>query len=144
VPEPVNWPVKLYLLLDNGTGLGSGNVQLLKGGVAGLIEALPANLEVTLVSTAPRPRILARATTDRAALQKGLDPPIQLFRLLVPAVGDPVFAVMRQIDIAGHVGIDGTAHQAKRFKLTYNSWPILPGVASELAHAVPIRADGVS
>ena len=71
--EPVNWPVKLQLLLDNGVGLGSQNVQLLKNGVAGLLEALPADLEVTLVSTAPQPRFLARATTDRAAVQKGLD-----------------------------------------------------------------------
>ncbi len=71
--EPVNWPVKLQLLLDNGIGLGSQNVQILKNGVAGLLDALPANLEVTLVSTAPQPRILARASTDRAAVQKGLD-----------------------------------------------------------------------
>jgi hypothetical protein len=71
--EPVNWPVKLQLLLDNGIGMGSQNIQQLKNGVAGLLEALPANLEVTLVSTAPQPRILARATTDRAAVQKGLD-----------------------------------------------------------------------
>jgi hypothetical protein len=71
--EPVNWPVKLQLLLDNGIGLGSQNVQLLKNGVAGLLDALPANLEVTLVSTAPQPRILARPSTDRAAVQKGLD-----------------------------------------------------------------------
>jgi len=71
--EPVNWPVKLQLLLDNGIGLGSQNVQMLKNGVAGLLDALPANLEVTLVSTAPQARILARATTDRAAVQKGLD-----------------------------------------------------------------------
>ncbi len=51
--EPVNWPVKVQLLLDNGIGLGSGNLQILKDGVKGLIEALPANLEVTIVTTAP-------------------------------------------------------------------------------------------
>jgi hypothetical protein len=71
--EPVNWPVKLQILLDNGIGMGTQNVQQLKNGVAGLLEALPPDLEVTLVSTAPQPRILARATTDRAAVQKGLD-----------------------------------------------------------------------
>jgi hypothetical protein len=71
--EPVNWPVKLQLLLDTGAGMGTQNVQQLKNGVAGLLEALPPNLEVTLVSTAPQPRILARPTTDRAAVQKGLD-----------------------------------------------------------------------
>jgi hypothetical protein len=78
--EPVNWPVKMQILLDNGVGLGSQNVQQLKNGLKGLLEALPENLEVTLVSTAPQPRFLARATTDRAAVQKGLD-------LLAPDTG---------------------------------------------------------
>jgi hypothetical protein len=71
--EPVNWPVKVQILLDNGVGLGSQNIQQLKNGVQALLQALPENLEVTLVSTAPQPRFLARATTDRAAMQKGLD-----------------------------------------------------------------------
>ena len=71
--EPVNWPVKLQILLDNGVGLGSQNVQQLKNGVKALLEAMPENLEVTLVSTAPQPRFLAKPTTDRAVVQKGLD-----------------------------------------------------------------------
>jgi len=71
--EPVNWPVKLQILLDNGIGLGSQNIQQLKNGVQALLQALPDNLEVTMVSTAPQPRFLARPTTDRAAVQKGLD-----------------------------------------------------------------------
>jgi len=71
--EPVNWPVKVQILLDNGIGLGSQNIQQLKNGVQALLQPLPENLEVTLVSTAPQPRFLARPTTDRAAVQKGLD-----------------------------------------------------------------------
>ena len=71
--EAVNWPVKLQILLDNGVGLGSANVQQLKNGVLALVQALPENLEVTMVSTAPQPRFLVRPTTDRAAVQKGLD-----------------------------------------------------------------------
>jgi len=71
--EPVNWPVKLQILLDNGIGLGSQNVQHLKNGVKSLVDAMPENLEVTMVSTAPQPRFLVRPTTDRAAIQKGLD-----------------------------------------------------------------------
>jgi hypothetical protein len=65
--------VKVQILLDNGVGLGSQNIQQLKNGVQGMLAALPENLEVTLVGTAPQPRFLARATTDRAAVQKGLD-----------------------------------------------------------------------
>jgi hypothetical protein len=71
--EPVNWPVKMQILLDNGVGIGSANVQQLKNGVQGLVAALPENLEVTLVSTAPQPRFLTKPSTDRAAVQKGLD-----------------------------------------------------------------------
>ena len=71
--ERVDWPVKLQLLLDNGVGLGGGSIQPLKAGVQGLLAALPENLEVTLVGTAPQPRFLTRATTDRAAVQQGLD-----------------------------------------------------------------------
>src|SRR6185503_1582562 len=78
--EPVNWPVKLQILLDNGAGLGSQNVQHLKNGVKALLEAMPENLEVTMVSTAPQPRFLTKPTTDRAAMQKGLD-------LLAPDTG---------------------------------------------------------
>jgi hypothetical protein len=70
--EPVNWPVKVQLLLDNGIGLGAGNLQILKDGVKGLIEALPDNLEVTIVTTAPQPRFLVRPTTDKAMMIDGL------------------------------------------------------------------------
>ena len=71
--EPVNWPVKLQILLDNGIGMGSQNVQQLKNGVKALLDAMPENLEGTLVSTAPQPRFLAKPTTERAVVQKGLD-----------------------------------------------------------------------
>jgi hypothetical protein len=70
--EPVNWPVKVQLLVDNGIGLGGGNIQTLKDGIKALIEALPANLEVTIVTTAPQPRFLVRPTTDKAMMIDGL------------------------------------------------------------------------
>jgi hypothetical protein len=78
--EPVNWPVKLQILLDNGVGIGASNIQQLKNGVSGLLEAMPPNLEVTIVSTAPQPRFLVKPTTDRAAALKGLE-------LLAPDTG---------------------------------------------------------
>jgi len=70
--EPVNWPVKVQLLLDNGIGLGNQNIQILKEGVKGLIEALPENLEVTIVTTAPQPRFLVRPTMDKKMMIDGL------------------------------------------------------------------------
>lgn len=71
--EPVDKRVTLQLLLDNGVGLGSENLQHLRNGLRGLLEKLPEGVEVTMVSTAPQPRFLVRATTDRDALLKGVD-----------------------------------------------------------------------
>ena len=70
--EPVSWQVKVQLLVDNGIGLGGQNIQSLKDGIKGLIEALPENLEVTIVTTAPQPRFLVRPTTDKAMMIEGL------------------------------------------------------------------------
>ena len=70
--EPVNWPVKVQLLVDNGQGLGSSNIQLLKDGIVGFLDKLPEGVEVTLVSTSPQPRILTKATSDRAEMLKGV------------------------------------------------------------------------
>jgi hypothetical protein len=73
--EKLDWPVKLQILLDNGLGLGAGNIQPLKVGVDGLIAALalPEYLQVTVVTTAPQPRFLTRGATGRTAMDKGLE-----------------------------------------------------------------------
>ena len=39
--EPVDWPIKVQLLVDNGIGLGNENLSNLRNGVRGLIDALP-------------------------------------------------------------------------------------------------------
>ena len=71
--EPINWPIKVQILLDNGAGLGGENLTHLRNGARGLIEALPEGTEVTLITTAPQPRFVVRPTTDRAAQLKGID-----------------------------------------------------------------------
>lgn len=71
--ETVNRVVKVQLLIDNGIGIGSENIGELRKGVRGLLEALPPGVETTVVTTAPQPRFLVRATTDRAELLKGVD-----------------------------------------------------------------------
>ncbi len=72
--ERIDWPVKLQLLLDNGQGIGGGGGMLsLKEGVRALLAGLPENTEVTIVGTAPQPRFLTRATTDRAAMMQGVE-----------------------------------------------------------------------
>src|SRR3990167_4815451 len=52
--EPVNTVPKVQILIDNGTGIGGEGISDLRKGVRGLLEALPPNLEVTLVTTAPQ------------------------------------------------------------------------------------------
>jgi hypothetical protein len=71
--EPVDWPTKLQILVDNGVGLGGANLIHLRNGLRALIDALPPGVEVTLVTTAPQPRFLVRGTADREAITKGLD-----------------------------------------------------------------------
>jgi hypothetical protein len=71
--EPIEWTTKVQILVDNGSGIGSQNLNQLRNGVRGLIEALPPGVETTLVTTAPQPRFLVRATTDRQALLSGID-----------------------------------------------------------------------
>ena len=70
--DTVSFPVKLQLLLDNGIGIGSDNIQHLRNGVRALLDALPDGIEVTVVATAPQPRFLVRPTTDRALITKGM------------------------------------------------------------------------
>jgi hypothetical protein len=71
--DPINWPMKVQVLIDNGIGLGNDNLVTIRGGAKGLIEALPEGTEITLVTTAPQPRIIVKPTTDRAAVLKGVD-----------------------------------------------------------------------
>ena len=70
--EPVTRSVKLQVLIDNGIGTGRNIVEL-RNGVRKLVEGLPADVETTLVTTAPNPRFLVRATTSRDELLKGVD-----------------------------------------------------------------------
>ena len=71
--EPIEWTTKVQILLDNGSGIGSANLNQLRNGLRGLLEALPLGLEVTIVTTAPQPRFLVRATTDRLQQLAGID-----------------------------------------------------------------------
>jgi hypothetical protein len=70
--EAVTWPMKIQVLVDNGVGLGSENLIHLRNGLKGLFEALPAGVEVTLLTTAPQARTVVKPTTDKAMLQEGV------------------------------------------------------------------------
>jgi hypothetical protein len=70
--EPIDWPVKVQLLIDNGTGMETALVQI-RNGIKGFVEALPAGIEMSLYTTAPQPRNIVRPTTDKQALIQGAD-----------------------------------------------------------------------
>ena len=63
--EPVDRSPKVQVLIDNGIGMPPESIGDLRTGVRGLLEALPPDIEVTVVTTAPQPRFLVRPTTDR-------------------------------------------------------------------------------
>ena len=71
--EPVNTVPKVQILVDNGIGTGGESLSDVRNGVRGLLEALPPGIEITLVTTAPQPRFLERATTDREKLLEAVD-----------------------------------------------------------------------
>ena len=70
--EPIDWPVRVALLVDNGSG-SENRLNHTREGVRGLIQALPPGVEASLQTTAPQPRFLVRPTTDKGALLGGVD-----------------------------------------------------------------------
>lgn len=70
--EPIDWPIKLQILVDNGAGMGEALVQL-RNGLKGLAMAMPDGIEMSLITTAPQPRNVVRPTTDRQAIIQGVD-----------------------------------------------------------------------
>ena len=71
--QVVDWPLKVQLLLDNGVGFGSENLTILRNGARGFIEKLPEGTELTIITTAPQPRFLVRATPNKVLQQQGVD-----------------------------------------------------------------------
>jgi VWA domain-containing protein len=70
--EPIDWPIKLQILVDNGAGMGEALVQL-RNGLKGLAMAMPDGIEMSLITTAPQPRNVVRPTTHRQAIIQGVD-----------------------------------------------------------------------
>lgn len=72
--EPVAALVpKVQLLVDNGVGMPPTSLGDLRTALKGLLSALPPNVEVTFVTTAPQPRMLEKPTTDRIKLLSAVD-----------------------------------------------------------------------
>ena len=69
--EPVNWPIKLHLLVDNGKP-NTEPINSLRDGLKGLFEQIPSGTEMSMYVTAGSPRPIVRPTTDRQKLLDGI------------------------------------------------------------------------
>lgn len=70
--EPFVMPVQLTLAVDNGPLSGDSLVHY-RSGLSGLVRALPADVEVTLITMSPQPMMVVRPTTDRVRLLRGIN-----------------------------------------------------------------------
>jgi hypothetical protein len=70
--EPYHVPVKLTIAVDNGP-TSSDALAHYRIGLREMIEALPAEIEVTLITIAPQPRMVARPTLERDEILRGVN-----------------------------------------------------------------------
>ena len=70
--EPLSVPIKLTLVIDNGVDSTDALVHY-RAGLTGLVEALPPDVEITLITIAPQPRAVVRPTTDRAQVLRAIN-----------------------------------------------------------------------
>jgi len=69
--EPFILPVELTVAVDNGP-LSTDALAHYRTGLAGLIRALPSDVEVTLITMSPQPMMVVQPTTDRVRLLRGV------------------------------------------------------------------------
>ena len=81
--EPVDWPTKLTVIVDNSQAVANSLVQL-RNGLRGLFEELPAGVEMSFLTSAPQPRWIVRPTRDRQKV-------IESIGLLAPDSGAAKF-----------------------------------------------------
>ena len=69
--EPVAVPIKLTIAIDNGLESADAIAQY-RTGLTGFVQALPPDVEITLITTAPQPRMVVKPTTNREEILRGL------------------------------------------------------------------------
>jgi len=111
--EPVNWPMKLHVLLDNSTHMVPALGQL-REGLRQLIETLPQGIEVELVTMSPQPRIVVPMTADRDALLEGVG-------RIVPDTGTYSAFVDALVEASDRIVEDTSPHFATVLVIAGNS-----------------------
>ena len=69
--ERYNLPTKLTIAVDNGKD-SQVALAAIRTGLTSMLETLPADMEVTLITMAPQPQMVVRPTTDRGQIAKGI------------------------------------------------------------------------
>ena len=69
--DPFKLPIKLTLMVDNGNESATALASI-RAGLTGLVEVLPADIEVTLITIAPQPAMYLRPTADRAQIMRAI------------------------------------------------------------------------
>ena len=69
--EPINWSVKLQVLVDNGK-VNTNPINPLRDGLTALFEQMPDGIEMSLYTTAGTPRAIVKPTTDKQKLISGI------------------------------------------------------------------------
>lgn len=96
--EPINWPVRVTVFVDNGEG-GRAAVGPIREGLRRFLDVLPAEVEMALWTIAGRPQSLIRHTADREALTNGID-------LIAPNTGTGARFMDALIEEAGRLNDD--------------------------------------
>jgi hypothetical protein len=110
--EPVNKPMKLTLMVDNGP-VTTKELATYRAALRAFLEALPPGLETSLYSINPQPRTVVKSTTDRQKLLQGID-------LIAPDTGAGLF-------------FDALVEASDRFdKDKTDHFPVLMMVASDV------------
>jgi hypothetical protein len=69
--EPIDWPIKLQVLVDNGKA-NTNPINPLREGLKALFDQIPDGVEMSLYTTSPQPRPIVKPTTDRQKLIDGI------------------------------------------------------------------------
>ncbi|MGB7219118.1 MAG: hypothetical protein WBD07_09955 [Vicinamibacterales bacterium] len=95
--EPINWPMKLTVLLDNSVSMRN-DLPSLRDGLKAFLAEVPDGVEVAIYVLAPQPRPLLRATTDRQAIAKasGLLAPDAGVAKLLDGLGEAVGRIVKE------------------------------------------------
>ena len=99
--DPIDWPMKLTVLVDNGHG-STAWLANLRTGLQGFFDAIPAGVEASILTIGSQPRWVVRPTMDKAALSKGIT-------LIAQDAGAPMF-VDALLEASKRIDTDKSEH----------------------------------